>query len=146
MPSGWTILSPICRSTVSSGSSHTTSCLATDRQTTQLASVRETRSHGTHSGNSPRQRATYSFCIVPSANSDERFRAHSAVSGMIIKPEVNRSSLLIAGRISDTQQSLERLSTNERTVDLLITEVIFQDLDKAVAEIPSRCVDRLSCT
>lgn len=50
----------------------------------------------TYSGNSPLQRATYSFLTVPAMNSEETDRARSTDNGRIINPDVSRSNLFTA--------------------------------------------------
>jgi hypothetical protein len=50
----------------------------------------------TYDRNRPLTRAMYSFRTVPAVNSEVNCRARSAERGMIINPEVNRSSRLTA--------------------------------------------------
>lgn len=57
---------------------------------------------GTHSGNRPLTRATYSFLTVFVVNSSVKSLARCAEVGMIINPEVSRSSLFAAeGKLVD---------------------------------------------
>ena len=93
-PSGWTMFRPIWRSTVSSGSSQTTSPLEDDERR------HRPRKLETYSGKFPFTPATYSLRTLPSMNSFVRLRARSAFKGMIMSPEVRRSSLFTAANAS----------------------------------------------
>ena len=56
--------------------------------------------HLTYEGNRPVTRAIYSLRTVPAINSSVTKRARSADNGMIIKPDVSRSNLLTAKKLS----------------------------------------------
>ena len=56
--------------------------------------------HLTYEGNRPETRAIYSLRTVPAINSSVTKRARSADNGMIIKPDVSRSNLLTAKKLS----------------------------------------------
>jgi hypothetical protein len=86
------MLSPIWRSTVSSGSVHVTGSLKNSKN--KFDNIKERQ--GTNAGNSPLHLATYSLRIVPVINSSVRVLAHSGDKAITIMPEVNRSSLLTA--------------------------------------------------
>lgn len=109
LPSGCTILRPICRSTVRRGSSHVISALWAISSRHYV-----NRCQHTYVGNSPLQRATYSFRTKPLTNSADNERAKSAFKGIIIKPDVSLSRRLIAAVIQFISLVLTRHETHCR--------------------------------
>lgn len=95
----------------------------------------------THAGNSPLHLATYSFLTDPFMNSLVRDRARSAFSGIIKRPEVSLSNLLIA--MCDRDETGKTTRRMGRTVYFFKSEVMSQYFDKTVSVIPARCMHRL---
>ena len=135
-PSGWMILSHICLSIVSSGSSHVISSL--ERKFIIVMNTQEYHpSLLTYSGNSPRTRATYSLRIVPEVNSEVKVRARSAESAIIMSPDVSLSNRLTATEIAGIRYTVKgdvRIQA-ERTIDIWETKIIFKNFYKRVFEV-----------
>ena len=98
----------------------------------------------THAGNSPLQRAIYSFLIFPSLNSADSSLAVLFDNPRIINPEVNLSKRFTADRENrDVFQHKRSDKMRERTVYLLVTKLALENLYEGMPKIPSRCMDRL---
>ena len=135
LPSGCTMFKPICRSTVKRGSSQTISSLHRDQLV--HASMRGENAE-TYSGNLPLHRATYSFFTSPFTNSRDSVVASAGLSGRIMSPEVSLSSRFTAtwrGRRGSFERRIAR-----RTIHLLESKIVLQDLDETVAEVASSCM------
>ena len=98
----------------------------------------------THAGNSPLQRAMYSFLIFPSLNSADSALAVLFDNPRTIKPEVSLSKRFTASRNNRLSVQYKRCDkTCEPTVYLLVPKLALENLHERVPEISPRCVDRL---
>jgi hypothetical protein len=88
-------------------------------------------------------RAIYFFRTVPAMNSSVNRRAPTAVKGIIIKPEVRRSNLFTAAMNCVSDQSGEKQSRIQHTINRIIAEIFNQNFLQGVAVVPTRSVHGL---
>ena len=144
LPSGWTMFNPIWRSTVRSGWSQVISSLFHDIRHRQRRHRSVRGKDQTYTGNSPLQRAIYSFLMFPPLNSADSSLAVWFDSPRIINPEVSLSKRFTAGW--NNGFSTERNwcdQTDAPTVYLFVAKLALENFHKRMSEISSRCVDRL---
>jgi len=109
-----------------------------------VVSIADDGARETHAGNSPLQRAIYSFLMFPSLNSADSSLAVLFDKPRIINPEVNLSKRFTASGNNGLRVLCKwRDQTQEPTVYLFVTKLVLEDLHERVPEISSCSMHRL---